>query len=338
MSTLETNSIGKYSGNNVSIDDALNLKSYTTAQRDALTSVAGDLIYNSDDSKVQVHNGSAWEDVGAGNTFAIDYLLVGGGGATNGQGGGGAGGFLNSFGSEASGGGNSSLDELGIVKGTSYTVTVGAGGSAGANNGSNSVLSRLTAYGGGYGGDFSEVGQDGGSGGGGGTSNTGTFAAGSTLTNLNLGFNGGVGVSNSLTVNRAAGGGGGASAVGTAGSGGTGGNGGAGVASLISGSSVTYAGGGGGWGGTTGGSGGTGGGGTGETNPNDDNTSGTANTGGGAGGGAPKTNGGSGIVIIRYATSAATISVGAGLTSSSATVGDDTVVTFTAGTGTISFS
>ena len=31
MSTLETNSIGKYSGNNVSIDDALNLKSYSTS-------------------------------------------------------------------------------------------------------------------------------------------------------------------------------------------------------------------------------------------------------------------------------------------------------------------
>ena len=27
MSTLETNSIGKYSGNNVSVDDSLNLKS-----------------------------------------------------------------------------------------------------------------------------------------------------------------------------------------------------------------------------------------------------------------------------------------------------------------------
>ena len=49
MSTLETNSIGKYSGNNVSIDDALNLKSYTTTQRDALTSVAGDMIYNTTD-------------------------------------------------------------------------------------------------------------------------------------------------------------------------------------------------------------------------------------------------------------------------------------------------
>ena len=46
MSTLETNSIGKYNGNNVSVDDALRLKSYTTTQRDALTSVAWDTIYN----------------------------------------------------------------------------------------------------------------------------------------------------------------------------------------------------------------------------------------------------------------------------------------------------
>ena len=63
MSTLETNSIGKYSGNNVSIDDALNLKSYTTAQRDALTSVAGDMIYNSDDGTIDFYNGTSWNDL-----------------------------------------------------------------------------------------------------------------------------------------------------------------------------------------------------------------------------------------------------------------------------------
>ena len=51
MSTLETNSIAKYSGNNVAIDDSLNLKSYTTTQRDALTSAAGDIIYNSTTNK-----------------------------------------------------------------------------------------------------------------------------------------------------------------------------------------------------------------------------------------------------------------------------------------------
>jgi len=70
-------------------------------------------------------------------------------------------------------------------------------------------------------------------------------------------------------------------------------------------------------------------------------TAGTANTGGGGGGGGNAlggANGGSGVVIIRYATADATISVGAGLTSSSATDGSDTVVTFTAGTGTVSFS
>ena len=42
---------------------SLNLKSYTTTQRDALTSAAGDLIYNTTDSKVQFYNGSAWNNL-----------------------------------------------------------------------------------------------------------------------------------------------------------------------------------------------------------------------------------------------------------------------------------
>ena len=65
MSTLETNSIGKYNGNNVSIDDALRLKSYTTTQRDALTSVAGDTIYNTTTSKIEFYDGSAWQTITA---------------------------------------------------------------------------------------------------------------------------------------------------------------------------------------------------------------------------------------------------------------------------------
>ena len=85
MSTLETNSIGKYSGNNVSVDDALNLKSYTTVQRDALTSVAGDTIYNTTDSKVQVYTGSAWEDLGGVDAFSIEYLVIAGGGGGGGR-------------------------------------------------------------------------------------------------------------------------------------------------------------------------------------------------------------------------------------------------------------
>ena len=45
------------------MQDSLNLKSYTTTQRNALTSAAGDMIYNTTDSKVQFYNGSAWNDL-----------------------------------------------------------------------------------------------------------------------------------------------------------------------------------------------------------------------------------------------------------------------------------
>jgi hypothetical protein len=73
---------------------------------------------------------------------------------------------------------------------------------------------------------------------------------------------------------------------------------------------------------------------------------GVANTGSGGGGGnssrgqSPRQaggNGGSGVVIIRYP-SGYTISGGAGLAFTTATVGDDKVTRFTSGTGTISFT
>ena len=63
MATLKVNTISKSSGNNVSMQDPLNLKSYTTTQRNALTSAAGDMIYNETDSKVQFYNGSSWNDL-----------------------------------------------------------------------------------------------------------------------------------------------------------------------------------------------------------------------------------------------------------------------------------
>ena len=78
MSTLETNSIGKYSGNNVSIDDSLNLKSYTTTQRDALSSPqAGDTIYNSTTGTIDYHNGTAWFS-SSDTTFTttVDFLVI----------------------------------------------------------------------------------------------------------------------------------------------------------------------------------------------------------------------------------------------------------------------
>ena len=62
-----------------------------------------------------------------------------------------------------------------------------------------------------------------------------------------------------------------------------------------------------------------------------------ANSGGGGNAGRFNGPGASGIVILRYPNTY-TITVGAGLTSSTATDGSDKVTTFTAGTDTISFS
>ena len=138
------------------------------------------------------------------------------------------------------------------------------------------------------------------------------------------------------------GGGGGAGAVGVDGSSASG-NGGVGLSSSITGSAVTRGGGGGGalYNAGTAGSGGTGGGGNGGSNSSHAGVAGTVNTGGGGGGahsGAASGAGGSGIVILRYATADATITVGSGLTSSSSTSGSDTIISFTAGTGTVSFA
>ena len=63
MANVKVNTISKVSGNNVAMQNSLNLKSYTTTQRDALTSAAGDIIYNSDDNVLQFYNGSAWADL-----------------------------------------------------------------------------------------------------------------------------------------------------------------------------------------------------------------------------------------------------------------------------------
>ena len=63
MTNVKVNTISTSSGNNVAIDCALNLKNYTTTERDALTSAAGDIIYNTTDSKVQFFNGSSWSDL-----------------------------------------------------------------------------------------------------------------------------------------------------------------------------------------------------------------------------------------------------------------------------------
>ena len=120
-----------------------------------------------------------------------------------------------------------------------------------------------------------------------------------------------------------------------------------GLASLITASSVTRGGGGGGgsdYSGGPSGSAGAGGGGNGSNNGGSGG-SGSTNTGGGGGGGSANGsgsygsggNGGSGIVIIRYSQTR-NLTIGAGLTSSTALDGGDKVTTFTAGTGTVSIA
>tara|TARA_A100001011_G_scaffold68776_1_gene70173 strand:+ start:18 stop:1286 length:1269 start_codon:yes stop_codon:yes gene_type:complete len=250
----------------------------------------------------------------SGGPKIADYLVIAGGGAGGAShgGGGGAGGYRESKAANSPTHTPSphTASPLAATTGVTLTastfpITVGAGGTGGPNadgtNGSNSIFSTITAAGGGKGGsntptDPHKVGNPGGSGGG---AKTCGYSAGTGNTppvSPPQGNNGGAGGPGA----QGAGGGGGAGAVGSNSSGTNGGVGGNGVASGITGSCVTRAGGGGGQGGGGGSAGGTGGGGTGV--PGQPSV-GTANTGGGGGGNtysSPTTNGGKGIVIIRY--------------------------------------
>ena len=339
-----------------------------TADSNNITITSSDNINGaSDDKKINYERGGVsivyvdstqgWIAYNAANETAaalnitpltVDYLVVAGGGAGGYGygGGGGAGGLRTSYGG-TSGGGSSAESSLTLDIATNYTVTVGAGGGLATSDsespanysGSNSVFSTITSTGGGGGGNQSPNfdGGSGGSGGGAGVpSAVTTYNGGSGVSNQ--GFAGG----NSTRLN--AGGGGGASSIGEAGGvDGTnyGGDGGAGLAISITGSSVTYAGGGGGLGWAAAGAGGNGGGGAGAYLSNTPGVDGSANTGGGGGGGQYTAqaggSGGSGVVIIRYP-NAYTVTIGAGLTGTTATDGTDKVTTFTAGTGNISFS
>jgi len=277
-------------------------------------------------------------------TIAVDYLVVAGGGSggSNSAGAGGAGGLRTSYGN-TSGGDASAESSLSLNISTNYTVTVGAGGAAVTYNndglqGSDSVFSTITSDGGGGGHRFDLNETSGGSGGGGNLTTGGSGTSGQ-------GFNGGLASSDGATYTTG-GGGGGASAVGGNASSSSGGNGGAGLeVNIIGGTGNYYAGGGGGAGDSrssrAGGTGGSGGGGNGGYNGANGLSAGSSNTGGGGGGNGYSSGssaaGGSGVVIIRYP-NGYTVTIGSGLTGSTAIDGSDKVTTFTAGTGTISFS
>ena len=254
----------------------------------------------------------------------VEYLVVGGGGGggdggAEAGGGGGAGGYLTASGYT-------------VNTGSVITVTVGGGGAWFGGDGGNSVFSGVTSAGGGGGAvitaawpasAFGSVGRNGGSGGGGsgpyggsapyyydgpgapGGASLGNSVDGTPTTGGNAGGKGSV-----QSGRPSGGGGGGAGAVGqNAIVSSSGGSGGVGLQSSISGTATYYAGGGGGMSYYLAGSGGNGGGAPGNSTGAPYGTDGTANSGGGGGGGISSlyptnrypTNGGSGIVIIRYA-------------------------------------
>ena len=273
--------------------------------------LTGSLFHDDTDGILKIYTGTQWQVVGeqalpvVGPASAdIEYLLVAGGGAggntyswsVDGGGGGGAGGLL-----------SSSLSS--VQSGSSFTVTVGAGGSQATNaqggagvdsSIAGATISTITATGGGGGGGYStSTGGNGGSGGG----STNAAAAGSgTVGQGNDGY-GGIGNAN---------GGGGATQAGGVDQSPNGGQGGSGSLSYITGTATGYAGGG------SGGSdsststytaGGYGGGGRGAA-PGAAliGGNGTANTGGGGGGGSANDSysnggaGGSGVAILAYPT------------------------------------
>ena len=133
MSRLKVDNIEARSGNNISMDDPLALKSYDTAGRNALSSPqAGDTIYNSSTGTIDYYNGSAWF-ASSDTTFTtvVDFLVIAGAGGGGGNahvapgGGGGAGGYRASFNSETSGGGGSSETALTVT--TQYTLSAEKG-------------------------------------------------------------------------------------------------------------------------------------------------------------------------------------------------------------------
>jgi len=244
------------------------LPSGTTAQRPG-TPQNGTIRYNSTTNSFEAYLGGFWTTVKS-SSYAAQILVIAGGGAggTGFGGGGGAGGYIYN-------------PAFTITKDTTYTVTVGAGGtqtitdySAIGPSGSNSQFDTLIATGGGGGGSYNTTtvfnASNGGSGGGAGGSGTLTSNYGSAA--VGQGYRGTVGFGSSLS-DALGGGGGGAGGLGTAAVTGVAGSGGIGIINPISGSTMGqlvssnyYLAGGGGGGGTTGtaGAGGSGGGGPGQ--------------------------------------------------------------------------
>lgn len=76
MGTIKVNAIEKHDNNQIALNSVLQLKSYTTTQRDALSiPQAGWTIYNSTTNKMNQYNGSAWTEVGGGASLGLVLAL-----------------------------------------------------------------------------------------------------------------------------------------------------------------------------------------------------------------------------------------------------------------------
>lgn len=272
--------------------------------------------------------------------YDVAYLVIGGGGsgsrnAYDDGAGGGAGGYRSSWKEGRRGSandrnlfhtlsGDNSAPEphLTVKTGTTYTITVGAGGSNAESwrRAGDSAFGPIIANGGGGGGGHRSRGYDGGSG-----SGSGGYYASGDVTTGGYGTRG-QGSNGGTKTNYPGGGGGGGAGVGGSGGSGNGRAGGNGLQSSITGSVTYRAGGGGGY---DGGSGGAGGGG------NANGGAGTVNTGGGGGGSKESIgtagSGGSGIVIIRMKTAnySGTHTGSPTVTTSGSGDEQDTILTFT---------
>lgn len=276
----------------------------------------GDFAFSKEQKELYIWDSGDWREVSVKFTAIADILLVGGGGA----GGKGQDGIT-----DAGGGGAGGLvfkPNTTILQGTTYTITVGAGGSGynstglvgNGKNGGDTIAFNLTAKGGGGGSGGSDKFQVGSNGGSGGGAALGAGGGGSATQTSQSGESGSLGYGNA-GAGTAEGGGGGAGAAGS------GFNGGAGLNEVVQGG-ITYnwvtlfgsgigdngyfAGG--GAGGATG-VGGAGGGANGVAENVTGGAPGDANTGGGGSGAnddnsAAGGNGGSGIVVLRSATQA----------------------------------
>lgn len=70
-----------------SVDGGPVIPSYTTTERNAITSVStGEIVYNSTDSRLQIYNGSSWQALEAGDVTGVTTAATSGldGGADSG--------------------------------------------------------------------------------------------------------------------------------------------------------------------------------------------------------------------------------------------------------------